>query len=458
MAEGPTPTPPALKLSEEAQDLICSFVSSLQRDSSKTLCALALTHRAFLDSARRALYQDPLKNLASPQWKRADQLYVLSGTLSSSPHLASHVRDLSYANGVVDAASALQGPGDSSPFFFASAEQCRHAEIRWDVETSDMSAAIRWAKVVLEVCSQLEAVKIGVRSCGRKGEATPLLQRIRPGRLTSIFLEECKDLDAAYKLFRSWTHSPTNLKHLESFGVAKASWGPLADASDSHGRLPFTVINLTIDPTFPSVPETLACYPFDLSLTTALRLAGDAPGADIMALLQPVRHQLKTFEYLTGNEGELPTLLGYPFFNEPAEILQLPSAFFASLPEARKIILNRTCRMTLDNLSVLATNSPKLESLLLSDSAWLDLNLDEFAASVITILRPLPLKKLDIGLLPILFSGGKAPQLAELEDFCSERAIEFSWSPCFKAPPFVYYEQHGPPGSYGNYSYFSDSD
>lgn len=68
---------------------------------------------------------------------------------------------------------------------------------------------------------------------------------------------------------------------------------------------------------------------------------------------------------------------------------------------------------------------------MLCNSTWLeDIDRNDFAASVVAIFRPVPLKQLDIGLLPIVLIDGETSQLAELEEFCRKRAIDFSWLPC----------------------------
>lgn len=93
------------------------------------------------------------------------------------------------------------------------------------------SPSIQWSKLVLGACTQVETVAIGVGGSRAGWQVAPLLEALHSGRLKSVLIRECQDLGAAYKLCNSWTLSPTNLQHLESFGVTRATWGAPIDAS-----------------------------------------------------------------------------------------------------------------------------------------------------------------------------------------------------------------------------------
>ncbi|GAA5830217.1 hypothetical protein JCM11251_001271 [Rhodosporidiobolus azoricus] len=83
--------PPAMRLSEEAMDLICSFVREEEDDKvmTKTLRALSLTSFRWSDSAVRALWHDPSRALA---WQA--EPHDLPNLLFKRPHRSALVRAL----------------------------------------------------------------------------------------------------------------------------------------------------------------------------------------------------------------------------------------------------------------------------------------------------------------------------------------------------------------------------
>ncbi|GAA6037099.1 hypothetical protein JCM8097_008732 [Rhodosporidiobolus ruineniae] len=85
---------PAACLSEEAMDLICSFVREFEddREMASTLCALSLTSRRWTSSAVRALYFDPTRSLSRTNPVHA--CWLLSAKLLKRPGLGSYACDL----------------------------------------------------------------------------------------------------------------------------------------------------------------------------------------------------------------------------------------------------------------------------------------------------------------------------------------------------------------------------
>ncbi|GAA6045408.1 hypothetical protein JCM8097_003761, partial [Rhodosporidiobolus ruineniae] len=86
---------PAACLSEEAMDLICSFVREFEddRDMASALCALSLTSRRWTSSAVRALYFDPSRSLRR-RHRPVQACWLLSSLTLQDLRLGSFVREL----------------------------------------------------------------------------------------------------------------------------------------------------------------------------------------------------------------------------------------------------------------------------------------------------------------------------------------------------------------------------
>ncbi|TNY21612.1 hypothetical protein DMC30DRAFT_415887 [Rhodotorula diobovata] len=84
-------------LPEELVDLVCAFVVDFDvEDVITTLCSLALTSRRLFEPARRALWHDPSRILAT---RDAHSAHIFLGRVIKNPALGAHVKRL---EGVVD--------------------------------------------------------------------------------------------------------------------------------------------------------------------------------------------------------------------------------------------------------------------------------------------------------------------------------------------------------------------
>ena len=129
MSDATLPAPPsynpALHLSEEAQDLILSFVE--YPTAKATALAFCRVSRTWLDSGRRALYRAPLLG-KRPSW---DDTQSILRTLESSPHLAACVRSLDSLPLWMSLSSGRTG-GTPAMSRSRSSWQARMVELCWN--------------------------------------------------------------------------------------------------------------------------------------------------------------------------------------------------------------------------------------------------------------------------------------------------------------------------------------
>ncbi|GAA5968124.1 hypothetical protein JCM11641_003739 [Rhodosporidiobolus odoratus] len=135
----------AERLSEEAMDLVCSFVRDFKddREMARTLCALSLTSRQWTSSAVRALFFDPTR--AMPCAGTAG-LQLLNLCLRR-PHLARHVRRLERLPEFYQRSNEHYEPRYHGPSYHRLAQ---------DVLTMDEN----WMLSILQTCPYIEGITI----------------------------------------------------------------------------------------------------------------------------------------------------------------------------------------------------------------------------------------------------------------------------------------------------------
>ncbi|BGP30015.1 hypothetical protein JCM10296v2_001767 [Rhodotorula toruloides] len=179
----------ASRMSEEAVDLICSFVRDMYwPDSTRTLRALMLTSRRFVSSAIRALLHDPTRRLRNGWQSFVD----LAFKLSDSPHLGAHVKRLDNLAGVLASASMLYDDWMLPEQEFVVATFLRHCPtVRSIGITADLPSP-RWAKE-LNRLPQLQQVTLS-RSVSGGGEhffeVAEVLDRVIGLAIPSLRLED----------------------------------------------------------------------------------------------------------------------------------------------------------------------------------------------------------------------------------------------------------------------------
>ncbi|GAA6004648.1 hypothetical protein JCM10207_000967 [Rhodosporidiobolus poonsookiae] len=393
---------PAAQLSEEAMDLVCSFVREVEDDKvmTRTLCALSLTSRRWTSSAVRALYFDPTRCMQSPE-----------SAWSFLSHLHKHPRCGMYARGL----SALP-----------SVDLLFHDNFD-SLEDRQVEA---WTLGILRSCAVITSLAIALESSVDWRQELPKLRHLQHLSITSRWGKEADyeelnallpftlslgDLDLRSLAIESLnlddevvSNLPSNPPAVKAHSITLRTvyaehalpWPPaFRPLSVSHLRMTSTCdIPSDFSPFLPASLETLEWAPFD----TTRHAPTACDSYDAYASL---------------------VLWSFPFnpFPRMADLTRL------------KIELIRLDFSLLDEL---ATKLPRLESLLLTDGAWHPHDWDDgacdtpnsrLAATLSALSR---LQELDIGWVPL-----RSP--APLEPFaraCKERSVSLSFTPYVHAP------------------------
>ena len=336
--------PPALDISEEAQDLILDFIRgestpSVARSTFKSFC---LVSRKWLSSGRRALYYEPLA-VRLRDWDQATQL---QRAMEGNKGLGRSVRSLETLDADARDLNGMQLRGEAGV-----RQSTPRAAYKWSRKLVKLSPSAR--KVALSLCCRQHATKLAVT-------LPPLITLLKLRSLSRNF--QYDQIEAFF------TEAAPSLAHLAELSLFEFKW-PYGQHEDLGPQLDFAISTLSVSNCFMTIPQVLAFVPRDPSSLRHLSLTSDISITQAHAILLisavgPHLHSLSFTSLWFDNTPLLPSEYderdGHP----------LPIHFFSPLPELRQIKLQGMTAMSLEKLDTLLTHSPKLEQLDLSHSAW----------------------------------------------------------------------------------------
>ncbi|GAA5968144.1 hypothetical protein JCM11641_003747 [Rhodosporidiobolus odoratus] len=387
----------AAQLSEEAMDLVCSYVRDFKddREAMQTLHALCRVSKRWLSSAHRSLWHDPTRVQSFGQLHSSDRLLNI---LLRRPHLAQHVRKAEHF--------ANLSMADFDERSFLATQNCYLAFWTGCVNITSMSLNSDVSINTLgsiSVLAHLRRLRIKAR---RDGDMPALdyfdflsdLCKILPSTLQELELEDCDFLDN------------------------------FAADGELEG-ITFNIVSLSLVDTCD--PSTLIAALFDdfLPVTRHLRIC--ATGLmDEFVQLPP---SLTSFSFIPDTQRDAPHLMGLACGEEA---YRWPMPEFTYQPNLTHLTVEYAF-LDLNILPYLADSFPSLVSLDLRDSTWHpcpwleDRTYRAPMAKLLGFIDSLPsLQHLSLGHLPL---RSAAIRLAKLEDACLERGIALSWQPFY--PP-----------------------
>ncbi|GAA6037087.1 hypothetical protein JCM8097_008723 [Rhodosporidiobolus ruineniae] len=395
---------PAACLSEEAMDLICSFVRDFEDDRgaslsclpcsafadlilsmSSTLCALSLTSRRWTSSAVRALYFDPTRSLRRRQAVQA--CWLLTARYLKRPILGTYTCAL------------VRLPYKQ--------------QLLVDASENDTAQVETWTLTLLRACPNLSAIAIPLKEVVDWPTELARLDHLRRLIISSLaFGEFWRPLDLVVILRRL---AITSLCTLVVEGLQSGLPHP-----------PVEAVEIQVD-----VLE-ISQYLFHLQPHLALRPVG-------------LKHlRLKPF-FCSDGIGEnlfLPTLetLEYLPVGRPQPTPATPYSASAAfpfiplpdLPSLRQLAVE-SVRISLGLLDRVSRQYPQLVTLSFKDSVWPpeqwagDLSPISNPAVVLNlVLKNLPsLSRLDLGRVPVRTRDA----LWALQQLCTDRGIRLDFYP-----------------------------
>ncbi|ORY90824.1 hypothetical protein BCR35DRAFT_349736 [Leucosporidium creatinivorum] len=443
-------SPAALMLSEEAQDLICFHVHSFKNtDAMNTLYSLALTSKAFLESAQHALYKAPLRALlARPTWSRAEALLL---TLQTRPGLAPHIRQL-YGLEPVASAIALQRKADAVPERAddivefvgtlslaedstaedSTAEEST-AEDSKDAAEDSRDAACDWALKLARIATGTLSLSSPMRSKAHAQSWATLVPSL--SRVSSLRISGNSPFVVDFQTFESWAMewSGRKLKKLSLFGLG---WTEGATKA-SKFRLPFSAHELLIEEVRLTAPQLLRCLPQTLNTLKSLTISSYGQGlgavaergssANFETLFKLVGKRLRTFSFSALHQYEVHGDIeeyGFGHYG-PA----LPLAAFQAFPVVTSLTLRYLADMTPTILAALAQASPRIKILDLKWTLWSGLELDGMEDPLIAALDSFPrLKRLDLGYFPVIEEDPW--EIECIMEWADEKGVDLEWQGC----------------------------
>ncbi|GAA6004744.1 hypothetical protein JCM10207_001000 [Rhodosporidiobolus poonsookiae] len=389
--------PPALRLSEEAMDLVCSFVREEGgREVNKNLRSLALTSRRWTSSAIRALWHDPTRSFAC-RYPIKDCVNKVLRAVVRHPAYGTHVKAL---NGVESLAYDLDYP---------ERESCPRTEF--------------FLLTMFRFCLNLESLSLPLDNIDIAWEIEiPRLLHLRHITLAPALRDH-----GIYEFACSFISS-RNLTTITSLALTGYRQADMID------RLPslFPSLNsLTLNGVSSHyLNHAKAMPPFALELRhLSIKPYGNF-SRDLSSLLVPslVSLILEACAYHTRP---------FPDVNVTSKLVEddhwlFPFDPFPHLPHLKCLVLEYLA-LDLSVLELIKEQCPALEYLDFRDSAWDPTHWEEgntssdlvatFLSS--TVLSLGSLKQLNLGFLPIYADE----TLPFLEQQCDERRIHLSYRP-----------------------------
>ena len=380
--------PPALRISEEAQDLICRHISNLpdKRARLPALSAFTRTARSWLLSSLRALYRSPLdapsfSRDAVPATTWASAASLLS-TLRARPGLASHVEYLQPLTNIYRRLCK-----SACPWY-------PRIDMETGMELNPPSRYVAWecACEISKCCPRLRDVGMPMAT-EQQAKAMVKALVVAPDRLVGVAIA-AKGLSK--KAFHLWL-TRAGITRLDRLVLSNICWSESTESSTAtRGGLPIRVRKLSLLTCDLDLANLLLCLPKRTSnLHSFTMTAHDLPSpAKLDILVQALGRQLRTFSF----DG-LGTIDEAPWEYEGDHSgPTIPLSLFTSFPTLRHFTLRYTRRMTLDKLEALATSSPAIVTIDFGETAW-DVpdyfSCDERIAAVISSLGALT--SLDLG-------------------------------------------------------------
>lgn len=348
--------PAALRISEEAQDLVLSHLSTAASYShARTLVALCLVHPLWLSSTRRALYLDPLVTLASGRytsnWTRATQLLE---TLTNNPRLGRNVRSLHALMEYVQRLPERTVMGRKDKPVWAM----RGESIKCAFAVS-LVAACPLLRVLSPAFTNVRELELVMEAVNVEGS----LQELELGNNAGW----CISMDAL---------RPILVEHgsIETLVVHHLSHDD-EDASDTAMRSNLRDLRLrlkSLSVLNPHVPFTrmIDLIPSASCLQHLVITATDIPTPDsLLSLLTIVGSTLRTLD-LTVSSASSYDRGSITNYGRHHVGTNLPLAMFSLLPALRDLTLEGFRNMSLARLEILALHSPHLVSIDLESSIW----------------------------------------------------------------------------------------
>ncbi|GAA6037152.1 hypothetical protein JCM8097_008761 [Rhodosporidiobolus ruineniae] len=404
---------PAACLSEEAMDLICSFVREIEDDSemAKTLCALSLASRRWTSSAVRALYFDPTRSLSRVTPVRA--CWALSARLIKQPGLGAYVRE-------------LQRLPTKHDFLYEGQNEAK-------VET--------WVLTLLKACPRLLSIAIPAGSSMDWATELGGLRFLRNLTIAPISLyEEGLEVDELSFFLERYQVSALKVHTLTLRNVVSYDWASLApsEVEIQVDCLELIDYNLQTHVDFPiraTGLKHLRLQPSHFSLTQGSKLL--VPSLEKLEFLPlephpPPPNRLNDYDKLAVHH------LSFPFHSFPV------------LPHLRHLSLEFTL-IPLPIFAQLAKRCPQLDTLELEDSlVFADEVRGSVPSSVVevfeTALEAMPrLTVLNLGWLPVYPHDPVLP----LRHICTRRGVDLVFKPALvltfrrKERPSLQYSRRG---------------
>lgn len=413
---------PALLISEEAQDLILSYIDcskdhmSVQQTSYRSFC---LVSRHWLPAGRRALYRTPL-DLWLPYWPVATTFLI---TLETYPRLASHVRNLVNLQAYTDALKSRT----------TSADKLRLAS-SLNLESSnphDMSE--EWAARVLSACQSAQSASYNLST----PSAAAAFATSTPTTLDRLSLTASEP-----ESIKMWKGSfRQDLKYLE---IETGSFSPSLRLD--HSRLPFKVEALTLNKTGVNLNLFLSFLPINVTALTSLTLKDVFPmfeSVTAIELLAIVGPHLETF-VVELFEADFETSDSFRLSDYPTgERENMPMELFYPLPSLRRLRIVDYRTLTVEKLALINQHSPHLHTLDLELCFWSFPRHLMGPLMAFSVARPLleaffvdprtfpKLKTLHLGRFPIDNATiNQAEDLAQLVAACEGRGLNVKHKVC----------------------------
>lgn len=333
------------RLSEEAQDIICLYITQLPNNK-RSFLSLCLVSKSWLNTARRHLYR------SLPRQSRWTAAISLLTTLQTCPGIARHVRDLSALR--LSSLALANSPSDGVDFTSFSIRRQPH---QW-----------AYAVALLEACPLIQIMSVGAT-------AEQLNKLRKPIRHATCLRELTINLSGpspSLPAFHTWVKS-LGLR-LDKFTLSVetlpdailSSSIPLVEPVCNDGLLikSLQLLNISVP-----LPALLAFVPFVPSYITTLVISFvyrvNLPLADVCAAITLLSLHLQNLK-VACRSFEVHGF--YPAFSQNDDRL-LPLHLFSQLPELREIHLDGF-RFTMNRLEELRKHSSDLEVINIAGSYW----------------------------------------------------------------------------------------
>ncbi|ORY74100.1 hypothetical protein BCR35DRAFT_144935 [Leucosporidium creatinivorum] len=381
---------PALLLSEEALDLICTHITRFSSKSAiPTLSSFSLTTQHWLNPGQRALFRQPLRalRLAGPGACRVAQSLAEA---IRNPILAGYVRSLEELADTASSLDAVLGRRKGrKPLLHnskvrsiykddyqigSSSDEEEEEEDKKALTTPEGRSAFAWSVHLLRSCHRVTRASFPM---GTEYQARTMAKLIKTSlpKLQRIRLISTDDFTLDGEVLNEFFESVPPMREFQRLTMEGLEWDESFDDLFGGGgdgeRLGLRIKELVLlEADLPWAADAfLRFLPHQTTLTTLYISTYPYPDSiDLTTLLESLGDQLETFILKPEEDLEHYTLSSY---GDTHDGYSLPITLFSSIPPAlTHLTLQYGQDMTPESLLALAHSSPQLRHLDLEGTIW----------------------------------------------------------------------------------------